>query len=79
MMRDRTSWLAVGGVLVLVLIGAVWALGGFEGLSPAGGFGVTFGIVVAIAIGITFMAIVLRGRRSRRDEAVRREIRRDGF
>lgn len=69
---------AVAGVLVLVLLGAVWAFGGFDGLSVAGGLAVVLGIVVVAALGTALMTVVMRGRRSRRDEAVHRRTGRGG-
>jgi hypothetical protein len=69
---------AVAGVLVLVLLGAVWAFGGFDGLSVAGGLAVVFGIVVVAALGTVLMTVVMRGRRSRRDEVVHRRTGRGG-
>lgn len=74
-MRDANSRLpvvAAAALLALVLIAATWAFGGYDGLGVAGGLGVTFGILVVAAVGAVLMAVILRGRRSRRDEAVRR-------
>ena len=80
-MRDGHPWFAAaaaGGVLVLVLLGAIWAFGGYDGLGVVGGLALTLGIVVAVTLGVSLMMIILRGHRSRRDEAVHRKTGRGG-
>jgi drug/metabolite transporter (DMT)-like permease len=71
-MLHRPSRLAIAGALALVLLGTFWAFGGYNGMSLAGGMAVTLGVAAAAALGIGLMSVILEGRRSRRDEAVRR-------
>lgn len=76
MLRHRIPWLAIGVVvLILVLLGWAWPFVGHDGTSETGGVAVTLGVIVALALGIGLIAIILYGRRSRRDEAVRRASR----
>jgi hypothetical protein len=58
--------------LILILLGSMWVLGSFEGMSLSAGWAVTLGVGAAMALGIGLMAVILFGRRSRRDEAVHR-------
>ena len=73
MMQHRFFWPVIACVgLILVLLGSVWVLGGYEGMSFTAGWALTLGVGAAMALGIGFMAVIFYGRRSRRDEAVRR-------
>jgi len=70
-------WALCAGV-TLVLIALAWALGGYDGLSFAGGVALTLGIAAPVAVGFAFMDIIVKGRRSRRDRMVDRTTRHDG-
>jgi hypothetical protein len=58
--------------LLLVLLGSIWALGGYDELGVTTGWALTLGVGATMAVGIGFIAVILYGRRSRRDEAVHR-------
>ncbi|PWC52418.1 hypothetical protein [Azospirillum sp. TSO22-1] len=72
-MQPRILWPVIG--CIAVLLAAVWAFGG--GMSPVGGMGLALGIVGTLVVGVGLMAIILYGRRSRRDRMVDRGVRRD--
>lgn len=75
-MQPRILWPVIG--CVGILIGAVWAFGGPDGLSSVGGMGLTLGIVATLVVGVGLMAVILYGRRSRRDRMVDRRSRHEG-
>lgn len=78
MLHHRILWLAAGGIaLILLLFVWAWPFGGYDGTSVTGGVALTLGVIVALALGIGLIAVILHGRRSRRDEAVRRATHRD--
>lgn len=72
-MQPRILWPVVA--CAAVLLASIWAFGG--GLSSVGGMGLTLGIAGTLVVGIGLMAVILYGRRSRRDRMVDRGARRD--
>jgi len=76
-MQHRNPWLAIGGIgAILVLLGSVWVLSGSQEVSATG---LVLGVTIPIAVGVGFAALIIRGRRSRRDEQVHRAIGDDDF
>jgi hypothetical protein len=74
-MRQSVFRIVAGAVaLVVALILATWALGGFTGLSTAGDVALILGITLTIGLGIGLMALVFYSSRSERDEAVYRPV-----
>jgi hypothetical protein len=72
-MRQSVVRIIAGAAAVVVaLILATWALGGFSGLTPAGVVALVLGITLTIGLGIGLMALVFYSSRSERDEAVYR-------
>ena len=72
-MHHRFFWPAIVCIaLILVLIGMTWALGGYQGTGVGGGVTLMLGIAVPVVVVVGILAIILYGRRSRRDEAVHR-------
>jgi hypothetical protein len=82
-MQNRILWPAIACIgLILVLLGSTWALGGYDEMSSASSVTLTLltlGVIVPIAVGIGFVALIIYGRRSRRDEAVHRATRNDDY
>jgi hypothetical protein len=75
-MQSRLLWPIIGcGV---IMFGLILAFGGYDGLSSIGGMGLMLGVIATLAVGVGLMAVILYGRRSRRDRTVDRGIRHDG-
>ncbi|HYG87473.1 MAG TPA: hypothetical protein VD978_14535 [Azospirillum sp.] len=74
-MQHQLLWPVIG--CAIILVGTIWAFGGYDELSTAGGIGLTWGIVATLMVGIGLMAVILYGRRSRRDRVVDRATRHD--
>jgi uncharacterized protein YacL len=71
MNRSSIIRIVAGTIAIIVaLILATWALGGFTDLSVAGGIALILGIAISMALGIGLMALVFYSSRSERDEAV---------
>ena len=71
-MRHRIFSVLIAAVLVLVLLGIVSAFGIYDRVGAAADVAITLGVIVVVAIGGSLMSIIYYGRRSRRDDAVRR-------
>ena len=70
---------AAGTLAVIVgLIAAVAAFGGFAGLGAGGAFALVFGIAVSLALGIGLMALIFYSSRTAQDEAAHYCARQDG-
>jgi uncharacterized protein YacL len=57
------------GVIVLLIL-ATWALGGFATLSANGDIALVLGITITVGLGVGLMVLVFQSSRSERDEAV---------
>jgi hypothetical protein len=71
-MNRNTILRVVAGTaaLIVAVVLATWALGGFTGMSGAGDAALVLGIALTLALGIGLMALVFYSSRSERDEAV---------
>ena len=56
--------------LIVAVVLATWALGGFAGMSGAGDVALILGIAATLSLGIGLMALVFYSSRSEQDEAV---------
>lgn len=72
-MERRFVWPAVCCLgLAFAAIGLVWAFGDYAGVSFKAGWAVALAVAATMALGMGLMAVIVHGRRSRRDQAVDR-------